>query len=130
MSACSAWRASGAAGARLAAHAGGAGGRGRQGGGDPAGPALDLGGPVVDRVEVRHRGEGLRVDEPLQLLEVVGGVVAEPLDVDDQVVGEGTGDVLGHLGEEEGWVLDRKSTRLNSSHVASSPAGSCLKRRV
>src|SRR5690625_6479994 len=48
----------------------------------------------------------------------------------DDMFGQGTGPAMGLepcAGEEE---TDRKSTRLNSSHVAISYAGFCLKKKI
>src|SRR5690625_1575065 len=65
--------------------------------------------------------------------EDVGRLIAfvsrfEPVRVN--IAEEGDSDVVLHAGEEHGGILDRKSTRLNSSHVASSYAVFCLKKNT
>src|SRR5699024_12546585 len=72
---------------------------------------------ALDVPAVQHRGEHARVHGP-------GALLLVPLPLDP---------VLGHgalvIGVGAGIHGDRKSTRLNSSHVSISHAASCLKKK-
>src|SRR5439155_11321651 len=72
---------------------------------------------VIDRLDQRERLRGRRQEVALEAVEV--------LDAERDLV---LGGVFGRLAEHLGRP-DRKSTRLNSSHVATSYAVFCLKKK-
>src|SRR5690625_7109365 len=83
------------------------------------------------------RPSGPRSSHPLVACDLVGGRLGQGADRDQvevHVVGsvEGVGDHVGAVIGGQGLVdaVDRKSTRLNSSHVAISYAVFCLKKKT
>src|SRR5690606_41078232 len=85
-----------------------------------------------------RRSSDLEIGEDAAVVRVAGDVapsdvVARPLDREGDIRGGGRGDALqdGILVEldDAGVVQDRKSTRLNSSHVKISYAVFCLKKK-